>query len=136
MANHVHLSDSATRLLKAQDSDLNIVSRGTINVKGKGKMSTSWLLLEGQSQPDGKQSSGKPEVTFLSNPTSGSGMKKLMTSVSNEKELKAASSRRETMAETNIDIPHDSSVIDIADQHREHHVLSLDTSMAASDIIV
>ena len=41
--NHVHVSDNSARLLKKQAPGMAIVPRGTIDVKGIGRMNTYWV---------------------------------------------------------------------------------------------
>ncbi|EDQ85134.1 uncharacterized protein MONBRDRAFT_34366 [Monosiga brevicollis MX1] len=43
----VHLSKPAADLVKEQDANLNLVSRGKVTIKGKGQMHTYWLLPDG-----------------------------------------------------------------------------------------
>merc|ERR1712005_10831 len=43
----VHLSKPAADLVKEQDVNLNLVSRGKVTIKGKGQMHTYWLLPDG-----------------------------------------------------------------------------------------
>ena len=50
----VHLSKAAAELVQEQTNELVLESRGRINIKGKGKMHTYWLLGEGGDEPVSK----------------------------------------------------------------------------------
>ena len=41
--NRIHCSDTAAMILKEQDPDMSLKSRGKINIKGKGEMRTWWV---------------------------------------------------------------------------------------------
>merc|ERR1712146_599388 len=47
MGGRMHLSKPAADLVKEQDVNLNLVSRGKVTIKGKGQMHTYWLLPDG-----------------------------------------------------------------------------------------
>jgi hypothetical protein len=47
----VHLSKAAAELIQEQTDELVLESRGRINIKGKGKMHTYWLLGEDGDEP-------------------------------------------------------------------------------------
>ena len=49
-AGRIHCSERAATLLREQAPDIPLVSRGRIEVKGKGHMSTFWVGLTGQAQ--------------------------------------------------------------------------------------
>lgn len=43
LSGRVHCSERAALLLKEQAPEIKLISRGEINIKGKGKMSTYWV---------------------------------------------------------------------------------------------
>jgi len=66
MKNRIHCSDRSLKLLQAQDPDKDIpsVSRGNIEIKGKGKMKTHWV---GEDKPlHGSSSHGRRTSKKLS----------------------------------------------------------------------
>ena len=42
-AGRIHCSERAAALLREQAPDISLVSRGQIEVKGKGRMTTFWV---------------------------------------------------------------------------------------------
>eukprot|EP00730_Choanoeca_flexa_P005203 TRINITY_DN11901_c0_g6_i1.p1 TRINITY_DN11901_c0_g6~~TRINITY_DN11901_c0_g6_i1.p1 ORF type:complete len:479 (+),score=123.04 TRINITY_DN11901_c0_g6_i1:41-1438(+) len=64
--NRIHLSDTATKLLRKQAPELELESRGLTHIKGKGKMHTSFLVAhENRDNKARRRSSNHgPEVRF------------------------------------------------------------------------
>merc|ERR1711881_157660 len=60
----VHLSKAAADLVKEQDPNLHLVSRGKVNIKGKGQMHTYWLAPDGVELEE-EQTRIKRTVSFV-----------------------------------------------------------------------
>eukprot|EP00045_Choanoeca_perplexa_P014587 m.173036 g.173036 ORF g.173036 m.173036 type:complete len:549 (-) comp16727_c0_seq7:47-1693(-) len=114
--NRIHMSDSSTKLLRAQAPHLRIENRGLTTIKGKGKMATSFLV--DHEEPDSSdlqsRSTGK-KLSFQLSPANGSLVRR------------ADSQERQSRSRKNSICP-----VTIDEEQEQHVVVKLDLNGSVS----
>jgi hypothetical protein len=80
VVNRIHCSEESAVLLQEQCRSMELFSRGTITVKGKGEMNTFWVNEDGPAEP----TSTKSNVKRLGNIIKGKNIKKLFGKLKQE----------------------------------------------------